>query len=102
MSDPEGSALVLTERTGERGTSSHCPRCDSANVVRRPRPMLRCRDCGLLVHSDQAGSFNIMRQRYPVHWDRAEAAPAPETYRFNLHRWADALNPSIAVEELAA
>ena len=92
---------IMPERTGERGTSSHCPRCESANVIRRPRQMLRCRDCDLVVHSDHAGSFNIMSQRYPVIWDGAEAAPAPETHRFNLHRWADAQNPSIQVEDLA-
>ena len=93
---------ILPERTGERGTSSHCPRCLSPNVVRRPRSIVRCRDCELVVHSDHAGSFNIMSQTHPVNWDGAEAAPAPETYRFNRHRWADAPNPSIPVEDLAA
>jgi len=95
-------AGIVPERVGERGTSSHCPRCESPRVVRRPRHLLRCRDCELHVHSDQAGSFNMMRQKYPVFWDGAEAAPAPETHRFNQHRWADAHNPSIQVEDLAA
>ena len=93
---------IRSERIDERGTSSHCPRCDSSHVVRHPRHLLRCRDCEFLVHSDQAGSFNIMSQRYPVSWDGAEAAPAPETHRFNKHRWADVQNPSIEVGDLAA
>ena len=93
---------IVPDRTGERGTSSHCPRCASAHVVRRPRYILRCRDCELIVHSDHAGSFNIMSQTYPVSWDGAEAAPAPETHRFNKHRWADAPNPSTPVEDRVA
>jgi transposase len=95
-------AGIVPEQVGERGTSSHCPRCESAKVVRRPRHLLRCRNCQLLVHSDQARSFNMIRQTYPVFWDGAEAAPAPDTHRFDKHRWADALNPSIQVEDLAA
>lgn len=95
-------AGIVPERVGERGTSSHCPRCGSPRVVRRPRHLLRCRDCALHVHSDQAGSFNMIRQTYPVFWDGAEAAPAPDVYRFNLHRWTDAQNLSASVESLAA
>jgi transposase len=95
-------AGIVPERVGERGTSSHCPRCQSPRVVRRPRHLLKCRDCELHVHSDQAGSFNIIRQKYPVFWDGAEAAPAPETHRFNLNRWVDAYNPSASVEDRAA
>jgi transposase len=68
-------AGIVPEQVGERGTSSHCPRCQSPRVVRRPRHFLRCRNCQLLVHSDQAGSFNMIRQKYPVVWDGAEAAP---------------------------
>lgn len=93
---------IVPERTGERGTSSHCPRCESVNVVRRPRSILRCRDCALIVHSDQAGSFNTMRKRYPVHWDGLEASPVPEAYRFNKHRWADVPNPATPVADRVA
>lgn len=101
-------ALALTRRgirvehVGERGTSSHCPSCASANVVRRPRAVLRCRDCHMTIHADQAGSRNIIRQRYPVTWDGVEATPAPETWRFDMHRWVDAYNPATTVADQTA
>jgi transposase len=79
---------ILPVRVGERGTSSSCPTCSSQNVVRHPRWVLRCRDCGEVIHSDQAGSRNILRQNKPsVCWDGAEAAPRTVTRRWTLHRW---------------
>jgi transposase len=94
-------AGIVSERIGERGTSSQCPQCDSGQVRRRLRSILHCRSCGLSIHSDQAGSRNIMRQKYPVYWDGAEAAPTPDTRRFNKHRWVDAYNPATRVADLA-
>ena len=95
---------IATERVGERGTSSHCPGCGSAHVVRRPRSVLRCKDCHSVMHADQAGSRNMIRQKYPVCWDGHEACPAPETWRFDKHRWVDAYNPPtvVRVGDLAA
>jgi putative transposase len=79
---------IVPVRVGERGTSSTCCRCDSKNVVRHPRWALRCRDCGERIHSDQAGSRNILRQNKPsVCCDGAEAAPRTVTRRWTLHRW---------------
>jgi transposase len=95
-------AGIVAERIGERGTSSQCPRCDSQQVRRRPRSVLHCRACKLSIHSDQAGSRNMVRQKYPVDWDGAEAAPTPDTRRFNKHRWVDAYNPATRVADLAA
>lgn len=94
---------IQTHRVDERGTSSRCPSCASTNVRRSPRHQLTCRACGLQLHSDQAGSRNILRQQKPsVIWDGAEAAPRPETHRWNRHRWLDASNPSEHSEDLAA
>jgi transposase len=79
---------VIAVRLGERGTSSTCCRCDSKSDVWHPRWALRCRDCGDRIHSDQAGSRNILRQNKPsVCWDGAEAAPRTVTQRWTLHRW---------------
>jgi transposase len=100
-------AGVVAIRVGERGSSSVCPACDSSEVIRAPRHVLRCRACGLKLHSDQAGSRNILRQQNPEVMfpntpgssrDGAEAAavrapPKPETRRWSLHRWVDASNP---------
>ncbi len=88
---------TATERVGERGTSSRCPGCGSAHVVRRPQSVLRCKDCHSVMHADQAGSRNMIRQTYPAHWDGHEACPAPETWRFDKHRWVDAYNPLTVV-----
>jgi transposase len=104
-------AGIAVIRSGERGTSSTCPECASANVRRRPRHELSCRDCGFRIHSDQAGSRNLLRLNQP--WaqfpktpgpsrDGAEAAPRPETHRWNRHRWVDASNPLETLERPAA
>jgi putative transposase len=103
LADTLRRAGMSVARVGERGTSSHCPRCDSANVSRRPRHVLRCRDCQFRCHSDQAGSRNLLRQTYPdLSWARAEAAPRPETRRWQYHRWVDVENPATAVAGLRA
>jgi putative transposase len=93
---------IISQRTAERGTSSQCPQCDSRRVRRHPRAVLHCRACKLSIHSDQAGSRNMVRQKYPVYWDGAEAALTPDTRRFNKHRWVDAYNPATRVADPAA
>jgi transposase len=95
---------IRVERVGERGTSSTFCTCGSKRVVRRPRHVLRCQDCQFKCHSDQAGSRNIVRQRYPeTTWAGLEASPKPKTYRWTRHRWVDASNPAIyQVADLAA
>jgi putative transposase len=75
---------------GERGTSSRCPRCRRRNVVRSPRTWLRCRepDCGLVIHSDQAGSRNMIHDQRPgTSWDGLEASPRTETLSWQRHTW---------------
>jgi hypothetical protein len=82
--------MITPVRVGERGSSSTCCRCDGKDAVRHPRWVLRCRDCGERIHSDQAGSRAILRQNKPsVCWDGAEAAPRTVTRRWTLHRWED-------------
>jgi transposase len=82
------SAGILGVRVGERGSSSHCPTCQSAEVVRSPRYRLRCKACGESIHSDQAGSRNIAHQNKPsVRWAGLEASPRTETRRWNKHQW---------------
>lgn len=93
---------IKTERVGERGTSSHCPTCSSAHVVRVPRWVLRCKDCHTAIHSDQAGSRNVIRQKYPVLWDEGEAPSVPDTRRWSRHQWVDAYNRSAHTEHLVA
>lgn len=103
-------AGIQTSRVLEGKSSSTCPKCHSENVVRKPRHVLTCRDCGFKAHSDQAGSRNLLWMQNPQadfpnipgpSRDGAEAAPKPETQRWNLHRWADASNP-LGNERLAA
>ena len=103
-------AGILMIRADEKGTSKHCPECGSPDVVRRPRHVLSCKACGTRMHSDQAGSMNILRKHHPnvvfsktpgTSRDGAEAALKPETLRWNKHRWVDASNP-LGDERLAA
>ncbi|MFX1520809.1 MAG: RNA-guided endonuclease TnpB family protein [Promethearchaeota archaeon] len=42
----------------ERGSSSHCPWCNSQNVIRRGR-LFKCLDCRREAHRDVVGSLNI-------------------------------------------
>lgn len=87
---------ILVKRVGERGSSSTCPACGSKDVVREPRHVLTCTSCGEVVHSDQAGSRNIVKFNKPsVVWDGAKAALKPDTRRWNQHRWEDASNRSV-------
>ena len=77
----------------ERGTSSRCPGCPSSEVTRRPRHWLRCRECGLEIHSDQAGSRNMINKYRPdTSWDGLEASPRTEAHIWNQHRWVDSEN----------
>ncbi len=79
---------IVAVRVGERGSSSGCPSCGSEDVVRHPRWLLRCKACGERIHSDQAGSRNILRQNKPsVSWAGLEASPRTETRRWNRHGW---------------
>jgi hypothetical protein len=58
--------------------------------VRSPRTWLRCRepDCGLVIHSDQAGSrIMISEQRPDTRWDGLEASPRTETLSWQQHTW---------------
>lgn len=86
-------AGIEAVRVGERGTSSCCPWCKSKEVLRRPRYVLSCRACKRKLHSDQAGSRNILSQEKPrLSWDGLEASLKPDTRRWNRHRWVDASN----------
>jgi transposase len=79
---------IASERCAERGSSSHCPACRSPAVVRRPRAWLTCRTCGEVIHSDQAGSRNILQfQDSSVSWNGPKAGPRTVTQRWNHHRW---------------
>ena len=84
-------AGIESKRVSERGTSSHCPWCQSGAVVRAPRHLLSCKNCQRKIHSDQAGSRNIMKKENPgISWDALEARARPDTRRWNKHRWVDA------------
>ena len=88
-----GKAGIGSKRVGERGTSSHCPLCQSEAVTRKPRHLLACKSCKRKIHSDQAGSRNILKKENPgISWDALEARARPETRRWNKHRWVDAEN----------
>lgn len=82
---------------------STCPKCHSREVVRKPRHRLTCTPCGFRIHADQAGSANLLSRDTPsTIWAGAQAAPRPETHRWNRHRWVDASHPSAMAEDLAA
>ena len=88
---------ILCLPVGERGSSSHCCKCESANVSRSPRSLLKCKDCGEKIHSDQAGSRNIAKSQKPgLSWAGAEAAPRTATHRWSRHRWTlRSVNPKL-------
>jgi len=84
---------MLVKRVGERGSSSTCPSCGSKAVVRNPRHVLGCRDCGERIHSDQAGSRNILSFNHPgSSWDAVKTTVKPDTLHWNTQRWVDASN----------
>jgi transposase len=86
---------MLVKRVGERGSSSTCPACGSKSVMRKPRHVLACRDCDCRIHSDQAGSRNILSFNHPESsWDAVKATVKPDTQRWNTQRWVDASNRS--------
>ena len=94
---------ILVKRVGERGSSSTCPSCDSKDVTRYPRHVLSCKTCGLRLHSDQAGSRNILKFNKPgLSWDGAKAALKPDTRRWNQQCWEDASNRCSPQELLLA
>jgi transposase len=81
------SVGMVEVRVGERGTSLTCCCGGGENVLRHLRWALRCRDCGEVIHSDQAGSRNMPKQNKPsVCWDGTEAVPRTVTRRWTLHR----------------
>ena len=84
---------ILVKRVGERGSSSTCPSCGSKDVLRKPRHVLACRDCVCRIHSDQAGSRNILSFNHPESsWDAVKTTVKPDTQRWNKQRWVDASN----------
>jgi transposase len=86
---------IMVKRAGERGSSSTCPvtACGSKNVVRKPRHVLACRACGTVIHSDQAGSRNILALNHPgTSWDAVKTTVRPDTLCWNKQRWGDAEN----------
>jgi transposase len=81
---------IAGKQVGERGTSSTCPwTLNKEHVMRRsPRWKLACKDCSLSMHSDAAGSSNILAFNKPgITRDGAKAAPAPRTHQWDNHRW---------------
>lgn len=79
---------IAAVKVGERGSSSTCPTCHGKSVIRHPRWLLRCKDCSERIHSDQAGSRNILFMNKPsVCWDGLEASPRTETLRWTTHLW---------------
>lgn len=101
-------ARIQPERVGERGTSSTCvadpnPAAKTHEVVRSPRHLLRCKTCGRVLHSDQAGSRNLLRFFKPsVRWDGSEAGPWTATGAWDGHRWSLSTNPTAVPSTLLA
>jgi transposase len=88
---------IAVERVGERGTSCACCRCGSVQVRRMPRHVVACRDCHLIIHSDQAGSRNMVRQRTPaMDWDGGETPLWPATQRWSGQQWVAVKHPLTA------
>jgi transposase len=96
---------ILGKLVGERGTSSTCPwTLDRTHKMSRsPRWRLTCKDCGKAMHSDAAGSGNILAFNKPgLIRDGAKAAPTPRTHAWNSHAWRLRENHSLTQELLAA
>ncbi len=55
---------IPSERVSEGGSSSRCCYCGSQQVMRNPRWLIRCQDCGQTLHSDQSGSRIILAIEY--------------------------------------
>ena len=51
-------------KVSERGTSSACPFCGQA-IKRKPRGLITCQDCGIVINSDLAGAVNLMQKYLP-------------------------------------
>jgi transposase len=86
---------IMVKRVGERGSSSTCAvtSCASKKVTRKPRHILTCRTCDTTIHSDQAGSRNILAFNHPgTSWDAVKTTVRPDTLRWNRQRWVDAEN----------
>lgn len=96
---------IVSRRVGERGTSSTCPWTENAEhkLVRFPRWKLSCRDCGQSMHSDAAGSANILAFQKPgTDRDGVKATPALRTHEWNKHSWAIRANRRASERRLAA
>jgi transposase len=86
---------IMVRRVGERGSSSTCPvtSCGSKKVARKPRHILSCRVCDTTLHSDQAGSRNMLSFNHPgTGWDAVKTTVRPDTLCWNKQRWVDAGN----------
>ena len=86
---------IMVRRVGERGSSSTCPvtSCGSKKVARKPRHILSCRVCDTTLHSDQAGSRNMLSFNHPgTSWDAVKTTVRPDTLCWNKQRWVDAGN----------
>ena len=96
---------IVSRRVGERGTSSTCPWTLNTEhtVVRRPRWKLSCKDCDKSMHSDAAGSANILAFQKPgTDRDGVKATPALRTHEWNKHSWAMRANRRATARRLAA
>jgi transposase len=96
---------ILGKQVGERGTSSTCPWTlnPKHEMRRKPRWKLSCKDCGLSMHSDSAGSGNILAFNKPgLFRDGAKAAPTPRTHEWNNHKWVLRVKSSQYRDSLAA
>lgn len=86
---------VLSVRVGERGTSSTCPWTQDINhkLVRKPRYKLSCKDCIKSMHSDAAGSLNMMYLNQSsasneVNWNAVKATAVPYVNIWNKQKWS--------------
>ena len=96
---------IIGRRVGERGTSSTCPWTLNPRhkVARLPRWKLSCRDCGQSMHSDAAGSANILAFQKPgTDRDGVKATPALRTHEWDKHSWAMRANRRATERRLAA
>ncbi len=60
---------------------------DAQRIIVR-RETLTCKNCDYVIHSDQAGSRNILKFNKPgVSWDGANAVPKSSVRYWNNHEW---------------
>ena len=89
-----GDVGITVDEVSEADSSSECPACESETVT-RDGDSFRCDNCGLAVHSDIVGAWNMLQSEIgpmarpaALSAGRGRGAPTDGTYwQWNDHDW---------------